>query len=103
MKLIFELIRSSFPKYDSNIIDVVKNYDAGYVIMHMKGQPNNMQKNPIYDNVVNSISNFFISKIDELERINIKNIRILKLIDICGFAGISFFQKKTAPKKGPLN
>ena len=35
-----------------------------------------MQKNPIYDNVVNSISNFFISKIDELERINIKNIII---------------------------
>ena len=63
-------------KYDPKIIDVVKNYNAGYVIMHMRGDPDNMQKNPIYDNVVNSISNFFISKIDELERINIKNIII---------------------------
>jgi thiamine-phosphate pyrophosphorylase len=32
--------------------------------------------------------------------INSKNIRKLNLLDIAGFAGISFFQKKTAPKRG---
>ena len=43
------------------------------------------------------------SKVVALGGIDEGNISRLKLIDICGFAGISFFQKKTAPKKGPLN
>ncbi len=63
-------------KYDSRIIDVVKEYNAGYVIMHMKGDPDNMQKKPTYNNVVDSISNYLDSKIEELENINIKNIII---------------------------
>ena len=63
-------------KYDSRIIDVVKEYNAGYVIMHMKGDPDNMQKKPTYNNVVGSISNYLDSKIEELESINIKNIII---------------------------
>jgi dihydropteroate synthase len=63
-------------KYDSRIIDVVKEYNAGYVIMHMKGDPDNMQKKPTYTNVVDSIYNYLDSKIEELESINIKNIII---------------------------
>ena len=63
-------------KYDSKLIDVVKDYNAGYVIMHMKGDPDTMQKKPTYNNVVDSIYTFFNSKIDELESINIKNIII---------------------------
>ena len=35
--------------------------------------------------------------------INKKNKNKLKLLDICGFAGISYFQKKTAPQGGRLN
>jgi len=63
-------------KYDSKLIDVVKDYNAGYVIMHMEGDPDNMQKKPAYNNVVDSIYTFFNSKINELESINIKNIII---------------------------
>ena len=32
-----------------------------------------------------------------------KNKKKLNLLDICGFAGISYFQKKTAPQGGRLN
>ena len=32
-----------------------------------------------------------------------KNISRLNLLTICGFAGISYFQKKTAPHGGRLN
>ena len=32
--------------------------------------------------------------------INKNNIKKLNLLDVIGFAGISFFQKKTAPKRG---
>jgi thiamine-phosphate pyrophosphorylase len=34
--------------------------------------------------------------------INKKNIKKLQLIKPYGFAGISFFDKKKAPKKGPF-
>ncbi len=34
--------------------------------------------------------------------INEKNLKKLKLIGPHGFAGISFFDKKKAPKKGPF-
>ena len=44
--------------------------------MHMKGDPDNMQKKPTYNNLVDSISNYLDSKIEELESINIKNIII---------------------------
>jgi len=57
-------------KYDSKLIDVVKDYNAGYVIMHMEGDPDNMQKKPAYNNVVDSIYTFFNSKINELEKYN---------------------------------
>ena len=48
-------------KYDSKLIDVVKDYNAGYVIMHMEGDPDNMQKKPAYNDVVDSIYTFFNS------------------------------------------
>ena len=34
--------------------------------------------------------------------VNTHNLKQLSLINIIGFAGISYFQKKTAPLKGPL-
>ena len=42
------------------------------------------------------------SKFIALGGINSKNIKRLNLLKISGFAGISFFKKKTAPKRGRL-
>ena len=42
-------------------------------------------------------------KIIALGGISKKNLKLLNLTNCIGFAGISFFQKKTAPEKGPLN
>ncbi len=41
--------------FDRKMKDVVRDFDAGLIIMHMKGTPRNMQKNPVYDNVVAEI------------------------------------------------
>ena len=54
-------------RYDSNIFNIVKDYNAGYVLMHMLGDPENMQENPKYDNVVQSIQLFLKTKIQELQ------------------------------------
>ena len=61
-------------KYDPNMYDVIKEYNSGYVMMHMQGDPDNMQDNPEYDDVVKSIISFFRCKINELESYGIRNI-----------------------------
>ncbi|MEK9755713.1 MAG: dihydropteroate synthase [Bacteroidota bacterium] len=63
-------------KYDERLIDVVKDYNAGYVLMHMKGDPSNMQLNPEYSNVYNTVFDFFEKKIEILSRKGINNIII---------------------------
>ena len=42
------------------------------------------------------------TKFVALGGVNKKNLNKLNLLNIFGFAGISYFQKKTAPIKGPL-
>ena len=49
------------------------------------------------------LGNFTNKKIIALGGISNENLKKLKLVNCVGFAGISFFQKKTAPNKGPLN
>ena len=63
-------------KYDVRLLDIIKEYQAGYVIMHMQGDPENMQEKPTYKNVVSSISGFFDSKIEEFHNQNVENIII---------------------------
>ncbi len=43
---------------------VIKDYDAAVVIMHMKGEPKNMQVNPTYENVIGEIISFLRKRIE---------------------------------------
>ena len=52
---------------DKNIYQISYKYKAPYIMMHMKGDPINMQENTKYDNVVESIISFF--KIKRFERL----------------------------------
>ncbi len=63
-------------RYDNKLLDVVKDYSAGYVLMHMKGDPQNMQNNIKYDNTIPEIFSFFKERLMDLEKININNIII---------------------------
>ena len=49
------------------------------------------------------LTNLTNKKVIALGGITRKNLKKLNLANCKGFAGISFFEKKTAPKKGPLN
>ncbi|MEJ5350082.1 MAG: dihydropteroate synthase [Melioribacteraceae bacterium] len=66
---------SSF-SFDYNILEIVKKYNAAYVLMHMKGTPETMQNNPYYEDVVSELYDFFIEKILETQKFNLKNIII---------------------------
>ena len=54
-------------------------------------------KNYLGINKFKLLSNLTNKKVIALGGISKKNLKKLKLIDSFGFAGISFFQKKTAP------
>lgn len=65
---------------DKSMLDVVAKHQIAYVLMHMQGTPQNMQKNPSYDDVVKDISAFYDSKIEHC-----KNLGFDKLIMDVGF------------------
>ena len=49
--------------FDNNMIGIVESFNIPVVIMHMKGNPQNMQLNPEYEDIVNEILDFFKMKI----------------------------------------
>src|SRR5580765_8528013 len=51
-------------RQDDTMWRVVADVGAGYVCMHMKGTPQTMQANPVYDNVVEEVRNFFLERLD---------------------------------------
>jgi dihydropteroate synthase len=59
---------------DSQMIHVMKKWDCPVIIMHMKGNPKTMQKNPSYSDVIEEIVRFFDQRIDLLCKYGIKKI-----------------------------
>ena len=62
--------------YDSKMADTVSEYSAGVIIQHSKGSPENMQKNPEYDDVVEEVYLNLLSKIKFAHSKGIQNIII---------------------------
>jgi dihydropteroate synthase len=61
---------------DERILEVVYNFNATYVLMHINGNPQNMQDNPFYDEPVSEIYNFLARKLDLLNELEIEKIII---------------------------
>ncbi len=61
---------------DEKILDLIKNTEIWYVLMHIKWTPENMQNNPSYKDVVSEINDFFREKLKILKKKKIKNIVI---------------------------
>jgi len=53
---------------------IAAKYGASVVIMHKKGTPKDMQKNPFYENVILEIDEFFANRIEKAKSFGIKNI-----------------------------
>ncbi|MCC6634500.1 MAG: dihydropteroate synthase [Chitinophagaceae bacterium] len=62
--------------FDENMMATVANMNAPYVCMHIKGTPQTMQQNPIYDNVTQEVLSFFIDKINQAKQAGIKDVII---------------------------
>jgi dihydropteroate synthase len=52
--------------FDPELIRVLADYKPGYVLMHSRGRPEDMQKDPSYTDVVEEIYAFFETGLDRL-------------------------------------
>jgi len=61
---------------DNKMIETVAELKVPYVLMHMKGTPQTMQQNAVYENVTRDVLDFFIAKTHELKEAGIVDIII---------------------------
>ena len=61
---------------DEELISTVASLKVPYVLMHMKGDPQTMQQNPTYDNVVLDVFDFLNKKINQLHQAGINDLII---------------------------
>lgn len=61
-------------KLDEAMYQTVADLQVPYVLMHMQGEPNNMQQSPEYEDVVLEILDFLIEQIGRLRELKVKDI-----------------------------
>ena len=61
---------------DQGMIDTVAQLKVPYILMHMKGTPQTMQQNAVYENVTREVLDFFIVKTNELKKAGVLDIII---------------------------
>lgn len=62
--------------FDKGMFSFVLQSQVPYILMHMKGSPENMQENPQYENVVSEVLNYFINKVSHLKMMGLNDIII---------------------------
>ena len=56
---------------DPAMPEVIRDFRAGVILMHMQGTPQTMQQDPRYDNVVDDISRFFEERLRAVAEVGI--------------------------------
>ncbi len=63
-------------KMDTQMFETVASLQVPYILMHMMGTPQNMQKNPVYNNVTQEIISFFAAEINKLHQLKLNDVII---------------------------
>ncbi len=61
---------------DLRLAELCAEHKAGYVLMHSQGDPEQMQEDPRYDEVVADIKSFFEKKLEEAAKIGLQEVMI---------------------------
>ena len=59
---------------DKDMFPTIARLGVPYIIMHMKGTPQDMQENPHYDNLLKEVFYYFSEKVQRLRDIGVKDI-----------------------------
>lgn len=61
---------------DDNMFETIAKLNVTYILMHMKGVPDNMQENPKYNNVIKEVIDYFAVKIKKLKLLGVNDLII---------------------------
>ncbi|MFZ4589863.1 MAG: dihydropteroate synthase [Ignavibacteria bacterium] len=61
-------------QFDDKIAEITKKYNASCMLMHIKGTPKEMQKNPVYDNVIEEIKEYLGKSVSIAKEAGIEQI-----------------------------
>ncbi|RZL50820.1 MAG: dihydropteroate synthase [Pedobacter sp.] len=61
---------------DEAMFDTVAKLQVPYIMMHMKGTPQNMQHEPTYQNITLEVINYFTEKLTQLKKLGVKDLII---------------------------
>lgn len=59
---------------DPAMFPLIAKRQVPYILMHMQGNPSNMQDNPSYRDVVAEVLQFFVSKVGELRALSVRDV-----------------------------
>ena len=59
---------------DDRMFETVARLGVPYIMMHMQGTPQNMQKEPHYDNLIKEVIIYFARKVQQLRDLGMKDI-----------------------------
>jgi len=59
---------------DAEMFATISRLQVPYIIMHMQGTPQNMQQNPIYNDVLLDVIDYFAQKIAVLKDLNVHDV-----------------------------
>lgn len=59
---------------DERMFETVARLNVPYIMMHMKGTPQNMQSEPTYENLIREVFLYFARKVDQLHQLGVKDI-----------------------------
>jgi dihydropteroate synthase len=63
-------------KMDANMFKTVAELKVPYIIMHMLGTPQSMQKNPRYEDVTKEVISFFAEQLSKLHQLKVNDVLI---------------------------
>lgn len=63
-------------QFDEKMYATVADLGVPYILMHMQGQPENMQENPTYKDIPLEVLDFFIQEVGQLRKLGVKDIII---------------------------
>ena len=59
---------------DQNMFSCIADLKVPYILMHMQGNPQTMQDNPTYNNVVEEVKHYFEEKVNQLNKLGVNDI-----------------------------
>jgi len=61
----------------NELLETVAKHQAGYILMHMQGDPTTMQNKPTYDNIIEELIAFFEERLAKAQSCGISNEQIM--------------------------